>query len=74
MVIKNRNSEAIFSIFSRDDSSYAIEVVIPESNPTTVTGFASREAAEGWIASYKERLEAAEARGNRPFRARAKQA
>ena len=72
MVIKTRNSEAIFRIFSQDDSSYAIEVVIPDSSPTTVSSFPSEAAAEKWIAGYKARVEAEDGRGRRTFYGRPK--
>ncbi len=54
----SRNSEATFRIFLQDDQTYAIEVIIPEAQPTKITSFPSVEKAEEWVASYRERLEA----------------
>jgi hypothetical protein len=70
MVIKNRNCEAIFRIFAQDDSSYAIEVVVPESSPTTVSSFPTEAAAEKWIVGYKARVEADDGRPRRSFHGR----
>jgi hypothetical protein len=70
MVIKNRNCEAVFRIFAQDDSSYAIEVVVPESSPTTVSSFPTEAAAEKWIVGYKARVEADDGRPRRSFHGR----
>ena len=71
MHIKNRNSEATFRIFQRDEKDFAIEVEVPEVLPTTVTGFETAHAAERWIDTFKQRVAASDVR--RPtFRARAK--
>ncbi len=73
MNIKNRNSEAEFRIFQRNENDFAIEVEIPEVSPTTVTGFDTMQAAALWIERFKERVLVSETR--RPlFRNRAKAA
>jgi hypothetical protein len=74
MVLKNRNCEAVFRIFAQDDSSYAIEVVVPESSPTTVSSFPTQDAAEKWIVGYKARVEADDGRGRRTFHGRPRRA
>lgn len=70
MVLKNRNCEAVFRIFAQDDSSYAIEVVVPDSSPTTVSSFPTEAAAEKWIVGYKARVEADDGRPRRSFHGR----
>jgi hypothetical protein len=70
MVLKNRNCEAVFRIFAQDDSSYAIEVVVPDSSPTTVSSFPTEADAEKWIVSYKARVEADDGRPRRSFHGR----
>jgi len=64
MNIKNRNGEATFRIFSRDDASFAIELEIPESPPTTVSSFDTERAAELWIDAFRKRVE--ESNNRRP--------
>jgi hypothetical protein len=40
------------------DGQFGVEVLIPDTHPTTVTSFATAEAAEAWIAAHKLRVEA----------------
>jgi hypothetical protein len=65
-------ADANFRIYARSAEDFAVEVVIDEMQPTTVTGFASQEAAEAWIEAYKERKKAIGEypRGRRPRQAR----
>jgi len=77
MNIKNRNSDATFRIFCRDDASFAIEVEVPDSPPTIVSSFDTAQAAELWIEAFKKRVEESHTRRpnfrNRPnFRDRPK--
>jgi hypothetical protein len=72
MIIKNRNSEATFRIFQRDDKDFAIEVEIPEAPSTTVSGFDTERAAELWIDAFKERVVASQSRRPAYFRNRSK--
>ena len=51
-------AQASFRLVPQQDGSYGVEVTIPETYPTMVTGFADAEAAESWIVKYKERVEA----------------
>jgi hypothetical protein len=72
MNIKNRNSEATFRVFQRDDKSFAIEVEIPEVPPTIVSSFDTAQAAELWIDAFKERVTASQSRRPAYFRDRTK--
>jgi hypothetical protein len=56
MSITETTQTTTFRIFLMDDQSYGIEVMIPDSFPTTVKSFASEAAAEDWIANYQTRL------------------
>jgi hypothetical protein len=69
MPVKLPNADAIFRVFQRTDQTFAIEVEVPDSSPTTVSSFPSEQAAELWIAKFKERVETAGTRG-RYFRGR----
>ncbi len=44
---------AEYELFEQQDGSFGIEVSIPDSRPTRVTGFASRTAAVAWAAKHK---------------------
>ena len=70
MNIKNRNCDATFRIFTRDDASFAIEVEVPESPPTTVSSFDTAHAAEQWIEAFKKRVEESNTRRPSYFRNR----
>ncbi len=40
------------------EGTFGVEVVIPDTNPTIVTEFATEEAAETWISQHKSQVEA----------------
>ena len=48
------HTDATYRILQQEDESFAVEVAIPGSFPTTVKSFASAQAAAGWIARHKE--------------------
>jgi hypothetical protein len=50
------HAEATYRVVPLDDGSFAVEVSIPDSQPTTVTKFDSEDAAEAWITSHRERV------------------
>jgi hypothetical protein len=50
------HSEATYRVISRPDRTFGVEVIIPETSPTTVTSFATEADAEGWIAAHKKRV------------------
>lgn len=54
MATVHPHAEATYRVLPRDDGSFAVEVSIPGTNPTKVTGIESQEAAEAWITRHKE--------------------
>jgi hypothetical protein len=43
-------ADASYQIISREDESFAVEIVRAGALPQLAAGFATRAAAEGWIA------------------------
>ena len=52
------HAEATYRVIPFGDVSFAVEVSIPDSHPTTVSRFDSEAAAEAWIAAHRQRVEA----------------
>jgi hypothetical protein len=52
------HSGATYRLLPQMGNSYGVEVTIPGMSPVTVTGFASQDAAERWIAKHKEKVAA----------------
>jgi len=52
------HAEASYRVISRPSGDFSVEVSIPDSNPTTVSSFASEADAVAWIAEHKSRVEA----------------
>jgi hypothetical protein len=53
-----RNAEATYRIVPLPkEGTFGVEVVIPETLPTTVTEFATEAEAEAWIARHKSQVE-----------------
>jgi hypothetical protein len=48
------HTDATYRIIRQEDESFAVEVTIPGTYPTTVKSFASAGDAEAWIARHKE--------------------
>ena len=40
------------------EGTFGVEVIIPDTYPTTVTEFATQAEAEAWIAQHKSQVEA----------------
>jgi hypothetical protein len=51
------HAEATYRVVTMVDGSFGVEVAIPDTNPTTVSSFASEAAAEAWIVKDKERVQ-----------------
>ena len=49
-------AEAAYRVVQLTDGGYAVEVKIPDSNPTTVSRFETEADAETWIARNKQRV------------------
>ena len=62
------HAEATYRVIPFEDASFAVEVSIPDSHPTTVSRFGSEAAAEAWIAAHRQRVEAQGSTGNWPRR------
>jgi hypothetical protein len=54
---------AIYSVVPLGDGSFGVEVIVPETNPTRVSGFATKIAAGAWIETHKRQVES-----NLPYR------
>ena len=51
------HAEATYRVIPFDDGSFAIEVTIPDSYPTTVSKFKTEADAEAWIAEHQRRVQ-----------------
>jgi len=51
------HAEAIYSVVPLGDGSFGVEVIVPETNPTRVSGFATEIAAGEWIETHKRQVE-----------------
>ena len=51
------HAEAIYSVVPLGDGSFGVEVIVPETNPTRVSGFATEIAAGAWIETHKGQVE-----------------
>lgn len=52
------HAEAAYRVVSLAGGYFGVEVVIPETHPTTVSKFATEAEAEEWIARHKSRVQA----------------
>jgi hypothetical protein len=50
-------AEATYRVVRIKDGTFGVEVVIPETYPTTVSAFATEAEAEAWIARHKSQVE-----------------
>ena len=51
------HAEATYRVIPFDNGSFAVEVSIPDSNPTRVSMFKTEADAEAWIAEHRRRVE-----------------
>lgn len=65
---KHPHAEAVYRVISLPDNTFGVEVVIPDTEPTTVTSFATAADAEAWIARHKERVVRSSSLSVRGFR------
>jgi hypothetical protein len=47
------HAEATYSVVPLVDGTFGIEVVVTDTNPTQIRGFATEAEAEAWIAGHK---------------------
>ena len=50
------HAEATYRVMPLDGGAFGVEVVIPDTHPTMVTGFNSQQAAEAWIANHEQQV------------------
>ena len=53
MVKLHPHAEAIYKVVSLLDGTFGVEVVVPETYPTHIKGFATEAEAGSWIAAHK---------------------
>ena len=51
------HAEATYRVVRLASGTFGVEVVIPDTFPTTVSSFATEAAAEAWIARDKRRVQ-----------------
>lgn len=51
------HAEATYRVVRLANRTFGVEVVIPDTYPTTVSSFATEAAAEAWIAGDKRRVQ-----------------
>jgi hypothetical protein len=54
---RHPHADAIYRVVPLTHKAYGVEVAIPDSSPTMVTSFATKEAAETWIAGHRRQAE-----------------
>lgn len=52
------HAAAVYEIVPLDNGGFGVKVSIPDTNPTTVSSFATEAAAAAWIDSHKSRVQA----------------
>jgi len=68
MLMTHPHAEATYRVLELDDGTFGVEVNIPDTNPTMVTKFESKEAAEAWIEGHRKRVQSQAELGRRGFR------
>jgi hypothetical protein len=61
------HAEATYHVIPLDDGAFAVEVRIPDSNPTRVSKFSTEADAEAWIAEHRRRVQT-QAQAGRSYR------
>ncbi len=56
MPVVHPHAEAVYRVITLDDGKFAVEVSIPDSHPTKVTGLDTEEAAAAWIERHKAQV------------------
>lgn len=52
------HAQAVYDVMPLDGDGFAVKVSIPDANPTMVSGFGTKDAAEAWVVSHKSRVRA----------------
>ena len=56
MAREHPHTGASYRVVIQENSTFAVEVVVPGTFPALVTSFASEENAEAWITDHKRRV------------------
>lgn len=51
--MRHPHADAAYRVIQLDDGAFAVEVTIPETNPTIVSAFASEASAHEWIERHR---------------------
>jgi hypothetical protein len=62
---KHPHEDASYRIVPQKDGMFGVEVTIADTNPTVVTSFATKTAAEAWIVKHKRQIESVSLRPRR---------
>jgi hypothetical protein len=57
MAARRPHASASYRIIPQKDLTYGVEVTIPDTYPTLVTGFATEQRADAWIAEHKSQAQ-----------------
>ena len=57
MVRLHPHAEAIYKVVPLVDGTFGVEVVVPETYPTHIRGFATEAEAGAWITAHKVHVE-----------------
>jgi hypothetical protein len=55
--MRHPHAEATYRVIPYDDKSFAVEVMVPDTQPATVRPFATASDAEEWIADHRRRVQ-----------------
>ena len=61
------HAEATYSVFQQDDKTFGVRVTIPDTYPTTVSGFATQALADAWVADHRQKALSGESIKRRRF-------
>jgi hypothetical protein len=56
MTATHPHIEATYNLLTQDNGSFAVEVAIPDTRPTKVSGFDTQDKAEAWIERHKANI------------------
>jgi len=55
--MRHPHAEATYRVIPYDDKSFAVQVIVPDTQPATVSPFATESDAEEWIADHRRRVQ-----------------
>lgn len=56
MTLTHPHAEATYKLITLRDGTFSVEVTIPETGPTKVSGFDTQAKAEAWIERHKANI------------------